>query len=308
MNSFIILYDDILLRNQKIEEIKKQYDIDFEDEKYDLEDDSLYSINDEATTISLFDNPKCIIVNSVNEIKSAKQNAFDELIDAIADQNNSNLIIFTSKVIDLNDKYIETIKKYSTYIDSRIKNISLKDYAKTTLDNDGYKIDIDALELLTLYSEDLMTLRNSIEKLELYKLDDKKISDIDVKLLVSKPLDNNVYDLVEAVLSHDRRKVFNLYNDMKVENISNSYLLSLIITKFQEMYNVYILAKNGATQEDIANIFKVKSGKAYYMMKNSKKSSLNEIKDNLKYLNNLEYDIKSGRITDDRGLELYFLK
>ena len=46
----------------------------------------------------------------------------------------------------------------------------------------------------------------------------------------------------------------------------------------------------------------------YYMIKNAKSSSMKKIKDNLELLNQLEYDIKSGKIDQSLGLELYLLK
>ena len=44
------------------------------------------------------------------------------------------------------------------------------------------------------------------------------------------------------------------------------------------------------------------------MIKNAKSSSMKKIKDNLELLNQLEYDIKSGKIDQSLGLELYLLK
>jgi DNA polymerase-3 subunit delta len=82
----------------------------------------------------------------------------------------------------------------------------------------------------------------------------------------------------------------------------------MLINKFQEMYNVSILLKGGMSQNDIAALFNVSSGRAYYMVRNAKSSSLSKIKSNLEDLVQLEADIKSGRIKDDLGLELFFLK
>jgi DNA polymerase III delta subunit len=44
------------------------------------------------------------------------------------------------------------------------------------------------------------------------------------------------------------------------------------------------------------------------MVRNAKSSSLSKIKSNLEDLVQLEADIKSGKIKDDLGLELFFLK
>ena len=44
------------------------------------------------------------------------------------------------------------------------------------------------------------------------------------------------------------------------------------------------------------------------MIKNAKNTTMQKIKDNLSLLNKLEYDIKSGKIEQSLGLELYFLR
>ena len=59
---------------------------------------------------------------------------------------------------------------------------------------------------------------------------------------------------------------------------------------------------------DIAALFNVSQGRAYYMVKNAKSSNLGKIKANLEDLVILDADIKSGKIKEDLGLELFFLK
>jgi DNA polymerase-3 subunit delta len=73
------------------------------------------------------------------------------------------------------------------------------------------------------------------------------------------------------------------------------------------MYNISILVKANTSQNDIATIFNVKPGRAYYMMKASKSSSIQQIKRNLNLLNELDLDVKSGKKNEDLGLELYLL-
>ena len=49
------------------------------------------------------------------------------------------------------------------------------------------------------------------------------------------------------------------------------------------MYNVSILNKPNISQAEISSIFNVSSGRAYYMVKNSKSYNLNKILDNLDF-------------------------
>ena len=225
------------------------------------------------------------------------------------DMDSSNvLILLSTKGFDTKSEKYQRIKRFSTYIDIKMKNISLDKFAIRELEKDEYKIDNEALSLLCSYSPNLSYLEQYIEVLKCYKMNDKKITDKDIIQMVQKPLDDNVYQLIEAVIKKDKKGTFACYNDLKIINLQPSYLVSLLISKFQELYNVQVLTKSGLNQNDISNLFNVSSGRAYYMIKNAKSISINEIKNNLEYLNKLEYEIKSGKVDQALGLELYFLR
>ncbi len=307
--NYIISSDDTLLCNQKIEELQKQFNMEMDINSYDLADDGIYSIIDDLSTISLFDLPKFLIVKSFEEVMNISENALAELLKAMNDVNSNNIIVFiTYKSIDSKNTNANKIKKYCTSIDLRIKNMPMPEYVLKRFNDDGYEIESQAVALLCSYVDSFELLGQYIDILESYKLNEKKIIDSDIRLMVSEPIENNVYQLVEAVLKNDKAIIFKYYNDLKLMNIQASYLVSLLITKFQELYNVYILVRAKYQQNDLAELFNVSPGRAYYMIKNAKNTTMQKIKDNLSLLNKLEYDIKSGRIEQSLGLELYFLR
>lgn len=311
MYNYIITTDDISAANEKIEQIKKSLSSEYDEISYDIEEEGLYSLVDELTTISLFDTLKFVLVKSAEAILKAPEGALKELYSAMNDRNSSNVLIFIfTKDFDYqkNEKF-KNLRKYATFIDIRIKNIPLDQYAKNQFENDGYKISDQTLSLLITYVDSLSSLKRAIEKLELYKADEKKITTNDVELMVTKPLDNDVYQLISAYLSNHTKEVFAIYRDLKVvSKIQVSYLVSLLINKFQEMYNVSIFLKSNMGQNEISSLFNVSQGRAYYMVKNAKASNLSKIKRNLEDLLELDANIKSGKIKDSLGLELFFLK
>ncbi len=309
MYNYIISSDDTLLCNQKIEELQKQFNMEMDINSYDLADDGIYSIIDDLSTISLFDIPKFLIVKSFEEISNISDNALAELLKAINDVNSNNIIVFiTYKNIDSKNNNAIKIKKYCTSIDIRVKNMSMPEYTLKRFNTDGYQIDNQAVSLLCSYVDSFDLLGQYIDILEAYKLNEKSINDSDIRLMVSAPIENDVYQLVEAVLKNDKAIMFQYYNDLKLMNIQASYLVSLLITKFQELYNVYILVRAKFQQNELAELFNVSLGRAYYMIKNVKNTTMQKIKDNLSLLNKLELDIKSGKIDQSLGLELYFLR
>ncbi len=308
MTNYLILFDDSNLCNKRIDELHKTLNESYDVINYDLEDDGIYSIIDELTTVSLFDEPKFLIVKSFEAISKIGDNALNELLRAMNDVNSNNVMVFTTKKLESND-IINKVKRYCNTIDVKVKNVSFPEYTLKSLEDSGYKIDNQALSLLCSYvSSSISSLDMAIEILKCYKNDDKIITNEDVKLMIPQPLEDNVYQLVEAVINNDKKLIFKYYKDFKLMNIQPSFLVSLLINKFQELYNAYILVKAKYQQNALAELFNVSLGRAYYMIKNAKSSSMKKIKDNLDSLNKLEYDIKSGKIDQSLGLELYLLK
>ncbi len=309
MYNYMISTDDTSAANLKIEEIKKSLESEYDDIGYDLEDDSLYSLIDELVTVSLFDSPKFITVKNAHLLSGASEKAALELFSAMNDRDSQNVIIFLfTEEIDMKNANIQKLKKYTTYFDMRVKNVSLEEYALNSFLSDGYQIQDSTAHLLSNYVDSLSSLQRAIEILKTYKIEDKIILPSDIEKMVQKPLDENVYNLVDSVLSHNQKKVFEIYHDLRIRNVPSSYLISLLINKFQEMYNVSILIKANMSKDEIATLFKVSPGRAYYMVQNAKSSNLGKIKDNLDYLNQLDMNIKTGKVDADLGLELFFLK
>lgn len=307
--NYIISAEEKEEAKEKIEEIRKSIKLDFDYSEYDLEEDGLYPIIDELTTISLFDNPKFIVINSSENIIKANDKAFVELLTAMNSQENDNVLVFIFlNGFDQKNERLSRIKRYSSFIEINLKNMPLDEYARNVFSKDGYQIDEHTISLLVLYTASLASLKQSINILECYKYQEKMITDDDVKRLVVPPLEDNVYNLIDSVIQKDKARIFSILADFKKENIQYSFLVSLLINKFQEMYNVNILAKSGITQADIQDLFNVSSGKAYYMLKNAKAVDIYEIKKNLSMLNDLDYQIKTGKVDQNIGLELYFLK
>lgn len=307
--NYIISAEEKEEAKEKIEEIRKSIKLDFDYSEYDLEEDGLYPIIDELTTISLFDNPKFIVINSSENIIKANDKAFVELLTAMNSQENDNVLVFIFlNGFDQKNERLSRIKRYSSFIEINLKNMPLDEYARNVFSKDGYQIDDHTISLLVLYTASLASLKQAINILECYKYQEKIITDDDVKRLVVPPLEDNVYNLIDSVIQKDKARIFSILADFKKENIQYSFLVSLLINKFQEMYNVNILAKSGITQADIQDLFNVSSGKAYYMLKNAKAVDTYEIKKNLSMLNDLDYQIKTGKVDQNIGLELYFLK
>lgn len=306
-SNFIIVSDDFEATNNKIEEIKNGYNITSETITYDLSDESIYSLVDELTTISLFEDVKFVVVKEAEELLGKNEKAFVELQKAMNDVYSNNILILLFKKVDYSNEDFGKLRRFSAFFEIKQQNVKLDEYAIKYLNERNFKYENDVINMLVNNATNLSSLKTMLAQLECFRYDEKHISTNDVLSVISQPLDDNIYTLIDAVLSNDKKHVMKCYKDLKLRSVQATSIISMLVNKFQEMYNVNILIKGGLNQGALAELFGISPGRAYYMIKNAKSYHLNTIKENLDLLNDLELNIKSGKIDQNLGLELYFL-
>lgn len=337
MTSYFLEYNDYMLALEKNKEIFNNYK-DYEEIYIDLDEDGVYSLVDELTTVSLFGSLKYVIVKNANMmIFCESQDAKNSLLKAISDPDNLNVVIFLIKSnsddntqkddeqnntvsIDVNDKerkkkdrkFISSIKKISTVESAKLgeknSNVSLEQYAINFLQKDGFNIDKVALSMLINNSINLEFLHTNIEKLKCYKWDEKYINSNDVELLVNKSTDSKIYELTTAIIKHDKKLVFEIYEDLKEQTIDAVVILSSLINFFQMLYDILVLYKAKISKDEIASLLGISSGRVYYLNIDATSFGVNEILKHLDLLNDLDFNIKQGLIDKNVGLEIYLLR
>ena len=310
MVSYFLSTDDYSAASNKIEEIRRSLSKSFEEISYDLDEDSIYEVINDLTTISLFEEPKLIMIKSAELITEISDNALNELLSAMGNYDSENILIgVTVKGYDFKNKgdILNRIKKNASFIDIQVKNIPVDEYIEKSFKSEGYSITPDVVNTLKQYTESLTQINSSIEILKCYKADTKSITSEDINLMIPKPLEDKGYELTNALLAGEKKRVFEIYEDFKIMNAAGN-VIPMLLNKFQQLYNAYILNKAQTPQEVIATLLNVSKGQAYYIIKGAKSRSVVDIKRNIEYLNKLDYDIKTGKIDYELGLQLYFLR
>ena len=186
-SNFIIVSDDYLALEDKIEEIKSNCEMSCDTTTYDLSDDGIYSLIDEMSTISLFGDRKFIVVKQAEQILSKNDKAITELVKAMNDINSENVLILVfMNYVDFSNEQFQKLKKYSSFLEIKTKNIKFDEYAKKCFTEQGFKISDDSIMLLVSYSDTLYKLKGFIDQLVCYRNDVKEIHKNDILILDEK--------------------------------------------------------------------------------------------------------------------------
>ena len=285
--------------NDEIKKIIKENHISSDSiSQYDLEESSISLAIEDLNTYNLFEGIKLVIVNNINKIDN------EEILLKYLNNSSSNILVLTSwESLDERKKLTKEIKKTCKSLD--FTDFDLFKMIKDRLQ--GYEINMKAINTLKEYCNDNYdVILNSIDKLKLYKKDTLVITEEDIKKIIKKSFDSNIFDLINAINKKDKMKLFNVYYELKYNNVDDLQIISVLANHFKLIYKIKEL--NGLKDQEIISNLKLHP----YRFKLLKSDSYQyEKKELLKFIKNLsivDINIKSGKLSKDMAMELFLSK
>ena len=259
-NNYLLESTDSLSLQKKIEEIihKNHFEESLVD-TYDMEEVSLDSVLEDLDTYGLFSLQKVIIMKNVEAVSFEEEKQKTEhFLHYLKDPNSDYLLIITTKKLDERKKITKEIKKLTEYVKVQF---SAKDYAKEALSL--YQIENKALLLLLDYcKEDITKLQNECDKLKMYCLDTKTITEDDIKKLVVKKLNDATevtFSFVRALAEKNKKLALELYYELLSYQIEPLSIIGLLASQIRIIYQVKLLQKKHLSNDEMARILKEKS-------------------------------------------------
>ncbi len=313
----IVFYgEDSFYIKLRVNQVIKKYNLDeYNTTYYDLDEIDLKEAVNDALTIPFMSDQKLVVCNNAKFLGTEKvtkgiNHDEDALAQYLANPSDSTILILTAPIAKLDERkaLVKQLKKY-TVSECKLKTAQdLAAWARRQFGQLGIHFDEDALNLFIKrveHSTEFAYLE--MRKLLLYVGDEKFIDKAVVERVTTKNVEDNVYDITTALLQHNQRKALGVYKDLVLHSEDPLRILNIIITKYREMLHVRTLLEQGKSQSDIQAYYNVSSGRAYYMVQNAKVVELDKIKEHLKHLERLDYNIKTGRVDKKIGLELFIL-
>lgn len=276
--------------------------------KYDLETCDIKDIIEDANTVSLFDSNKVIIVeNSYIFTKNDKKDKNIVILEEYLKNKNSftTLIFITNDKIDTTKKIVKLFKENGiTKEFTSPKNIN--DTIKKLFDD--YSISDSTIDLLVKKSgNNIEILYQEIEKLKIYKLDDKVILDKDINDLASTSYNIDIYKFVDSIINKNKKDALRMYKVLLKINEEPIKLIALIASKFRLMYQTLMFTSMGYSEDMISSILKVHKYPVHLALLTASKYNREILLKYLSDLADLDIGIKTGKLDKDNALELFIL-
>ena len=159
-------------------------------------------------------------------------------------------------------------------------------------------------ELLSRLDNDMYQISNEVDKLTTYS---NKIHLEDVKALTPKKMEDNVFDMIDAIFKKKPNKAFAIYQDLRHLGNEAIGIVSIIASQVRFLYQILVLSGKGYSESNIANELSVHPFRVKMGLEKVRNYSEYELEDFLNRLSNLDIQIKTGDIDRFVGLELFIL-
>jgi len=291
---FLIVTNDKITLNTKIEEILKK-NKDSEVVHYDLLEVPIERLIEDLDTYNFLSNKKIIIGHNASFLSSERNKAvvehnIEKLEKYIEQPNQDNILILISDTIDKRKKITSLICKKAEVIEE-IANVH--NLIKKRLED--YQMSSSTEKLLLEYcGNDYERVFNEIDKLKLYKSEDKTINDDDIKKIVMKSMDDNIFHLVDSILSSNKKEAFELYYDFLLHGEQVVNIIRILANKIRLIYQVKILLNDGNSDQSISRLLKIHEYPVKLAREASYKYKEKALLEKLEKLSELDYLIKSG--------------
>ncbi|WP_414841636.1 DNA polymerase III subunit delta [Enterococcus saccharolyticus] len=285
--------------------------------QFDLEQDSLDMVLDEAQSTPFFGDYRLVFVDNpffltAEKKSNAPEHNIEGLLAYLQQPVDTSIVVFFASYekLDERKKITKQLKKVATVIDVQpMKEADVRRYLQQTLDNDGLLMEREAFEMfIRLTDMRLSKAMQELEKLRLYAGEQKRISKQAVEQLVPKSLEHNVFDLTNYVLQGKTEAALRLYDDLHIQGEETIKINAILISQIRLLLQTAILMKVGYQQGNIAETLKVHPYRVKLAMQQARKLNQKELAHLYDELIENDYLIKSGRMDKEFLFQLFVLK
>ncbi len=273
---------------------------------YDLLETPIERVIEDLDTYNFFTKKKVVIATNATFLSNEKKkgeiehqlNSFEKYLK---NPNPENILVLITDSLDKRKKIVTALLEKATVLDKELSlNVVLKDQL---LD---FKMEQQTLDYLITYcGNQKERVLKEIEKLKIYKWEEKEITIFDVQEIVFKNLENNIYSLVDSILNANKRDSFSKYQDLLLQGEQASSILSKLANKIRLIYQVKILLNEGFRDLEIAKQLNMHPYPIKLAREASYQYSEKLLMEYLLKLAQVDLEMKSGNPVANLSLEVF---
>ena len=296
-NLYFIESDNHIVLNKILEDIVKKNKFNLDDViKFDLSERNISEVITELDTYSLFGDRKIVFAYDaifLSPDKTDIEHDIESFTKYINNPKEDSILILACRKLDGKKNIAKLVREKFKVVESDINfNEYVKDKTK------GYKFsNSDISYFLSCMNEDIDRINNELDKLMMLKDEEKEITKNDIDLIVIKKIDDNIFDLIEAIIKKDKKRSLTIYNDIVNYGEEVFKIMISLANQIRLLLQVKILEKENDLE--IAEQLHLKNPKQLYFLRQKMSMySKKELTDYLLKLAIMDEELKLGKSID----------
>lgn len=288
---------------------------------FDMKEASYAEVELDLVSLPFFADEKIVILDHLLDLTTAKKrNLTDEDLKQFENylenpSESTRLVIFAEGKLDSKRRLVKLLKRDAQIIEATTpKEQDLKRYFASQAQELGLHFVGDSLDQLLLKSGyDFGELQKNLALLQAYK-EDGQITLEDIKEVVPKSLQDNIFDLTQMILKRQIDQARNLVKDLRLQGEDEIKLIAILLGQFRMFSQVKIFSEEGQSESQIVASLSDLSGRKVnpyqvkFALRDSRRLSLSFLKQAMTTFIETDYAIKSGTYEKDYLFDLALLK
>lgn len=261
---------------------------------------------DLAETLPFFAERRLIIIEDSGFFK----NASPELADYIKELPETTSMIFVENEIDKRGKLYKAVKSCGRVVElGRQDEHTLIRWIAGNVKREEKQIREQTIRyFLEKVGTDMENIQRELEKLFCYTLGKEIITEEDIEEICTTQITNQIFDMVNAVAEKQQKKALDYYYDLIALKEPPMRILFLLTRQFKLLLEVKTMDKLGMARKEIgekAGLMPFVVGKYQTQARAFTEKELRGI---VEESVEIEQAVKTGRLTDSLGVELFIMK
>lgn len=267
---------------------------------------NINEVIDLAETLPFFAERRLIVMEDTGIFK----NATPELADYLKEMPDTTYIIFVETEIDKRSKMYKAVQSKGRVVElGRQDESVLVRWIAGNVKREGKQISEHTIRyFLEKVGTDMENIQKEMEKLFCFTMEKDHITVEDVEEICTTQITNRIFDMVDAVAEKEQKKALSYYYDLLALKEPPMRILFLLAKQFKLLLEVKALDKQGYGRKEIAE----KTGLFPFLVSKYQKQansfSEKELRDIMENSVETEERVKTGRLADILGVELFIVK
>lgn len=220
------------------------------------------------------------------------------------------LVFYIKGKADGRKKLYTMLKKMNVIVDfSPMSDAECADWASKTLRRSGKQMDQQtAGKLVFTVGRDAALLKQEMDKLVSFLNDRDLVTEDDIDAVCTRSTECTVFQMVDAQVAGKMDTAFSLLRDMVRSGEDRIGILAMLLRQYRILYHMRCLMDENTPQQAQAGLLGIPPFAVGRTQQQARRYNKERLKAAYSYLMNYEYEIKTGRITQDSCAESAMLQ